>query len=138
MKLAPIVDRLKAEGFGRVHAIRELADLQNAPERLPACFVLPESEDASPNQMSGIHDQLAQRIFGVVIMMDGAARNDDRIADDLSEQEARVIDALAGWTHPEASRACDYVGGRLLSVGGRTVSWVVRFRTARRIRKVPS
>jgi len=34
--------------------------------------------------------------------------------------------------------ACDYAGARMLTVSGSTLAWMVRFRTGRLIRKVPS
>lgn len=135
MKLAPIIARLKEAGARRVEGALELAALKAAPGQLPAHFVVPIGEDAAANRLSGGHDQAATRTFGIVILAE-AGRSDERTVDALTELEERVIQALTGWTHPEASRACDYAGGRMLSVSGTTLAWLVSFRTGRHIRKV--
>jgi hypothetical protein len=135
MKLSPIVERLKGAGLRRVYGALELAGLEKQPGSLPQYFVVPEGSDASPNDSTGIHAQLVTSTFMVVAMIDGAARREDSVSEGIADQEQLLIDALAGWTPAEASRACDFAGARLLSVGGSTVSWGVRFRTARRIRK---
>ena len=138
MRLSPVVDQLKQAGLKRVYGALELAGLEKAPGQLPAYFVVPEGEDAAPNTLVGAHDQAAGFRFGVVIIFDGAARNDERVSEQISEQSDRVIHALIGWTHPDASRACDYAGARMLtlSASGRTLAWMASFRTARHIRKV--
>jgi hypothetical protein len=133
VKLAPIVAQLEAAGLKRVQGALELAALKTSPAMLPAFFVVPMGEDAAANRLSGVHDQATTRTFGVVIIVEG--RSAERSSDLLADLEARVLQALAGWTHPEASRPCDYASGRMLSVSGSTVSWLVSFRTGRHIRK---
>ena len=135
MRQQPIVEQLKQGGFARVYGALELAGLKDRPERLPALFVVPEGKSATPNRTTGAHDQLESVNFGVVLVLDGTGRREDQVSDELAEQEAKVIDALTGWTHPDASRACDYAGGQMVSADRHTVSWMVRFITARRIRK---
>lgn len=134
MKQKPIVDRLKEAGCKRVYGALEFAGLKDRPDHLPAFFVVPEGWTATPNQLAGAHDQRTSESFGVVIMLHEAPRRDDAVSEELETEERRVIDALAGWTHPDASRACDAAGGRLLSVSGSTLSWMVSFRTSRHIR----
>lgn len=138
MKLSPIVARLKAAGFKRVYGALELANLAKAPATLPAFFVVPDRWSADPNKMTGVHQQRTSEDFGVVIMLNGSALQDDRISDEIEEHQEKVLDALLGWTPPGASRACDAVGGRMLSVAGHTLSWMVSFRTGSQIRKEPS
>jgi hypothetical protein len=138
MRLVPIVERLKACGIQRPQGVLELISLAAPPSRLPAHFVVPDTESASPNQLTGAaHSQRTSIQFGVVIMMQGGA-NQDRTSDLLFEAETKVIDALLGWIHPDAAdgKACDYAGARMLSVSGSTLSWMVSFRTGRLIRKV--
>jgi len=135
MKLSPIVDRLKGAGFKRVYGALEFATLKDIPGALPQFFVVPEGSDAAPSDTSGVHDQRVQGGFMVVMLLEGTSRREDAVSDELEEQERAVIDAIAGWQHPQATRACDFVGGRLLSVNGSTLSWGVRFRTGWRIRK---
>lgn len=134
MRLVPVIDRLKACGFKRVEGALEFAALDKAPTHYPAFFVLPQQEDANPNKMSGVHDQAATFSFGVVIMV-GARASVGSASDELSELEEKVIDALAGWTPPEATRPCDYSAGRMLTVSASTVAWLVTFKTGRHIRK---
>lgn len=137
MRLAPIVERLKAKGLKRVYGALELAALSSAPAALPAFFVVPEQWSAEPNRMSGVHHQATADQFGVVIMLKGAQLREEQVSEELAELEDQVVDALAGWTHPDAAKACDAAGGRMLSVSGNTLSWMVSFRTGRTIRKVP-
>lgn len=134
MKLAPIIKRLKEVGLRRVEGALELAALKTAPAQLPAHFVVPIGEDANPSRHVGVHDQATTRTFGVVTLIQ-AGGSDERATDQLTELEEAVIGALAGWTHPEASRPCDYAGGRMLSVSGHTVAWLSSFRSGRHIRK---
>jgi hypothetical protein len=138
MKLSPIVERLKGAGLKRVYGALELAGLDKQPGILPQYFVVPEGSEAAPNDMAGIHDQRVTSAFMVVAMVEASARREDAVSEAIAEQEALIIAALAGWTLPSATRPCDFAGSRLLSVGGHMVSWGVRFRTASRIRKVPS
>ncbi len=138
MRLSPIVERLKAAGFKRVYGALELAGLEKQPGILPQFFVVPEGSDAAPSTTVGVHDQSVTGGFMVVAMIEAAARREDAVSEAIDEEERALIGALAGWAPPDASRACDFVGARLLSVGGSTVSWGVRFRTAWRIRKAIS
>lgn len=137
MRLTPIVERLKEQGFKRAQGVLELISLK-APPILPAYFAVPDTETAGPNRLTGGHSQLTEQRFGVVIMMEGAGANQDRTSDQLHEEEQKVIQAILGWVHPDAAEGvgCDYAGARLLSVSGSTLSWMVSFRTKRLIRKV--
>jgi hypothetical protein len=136
MKIAPIVERLKEQGLKRVHGVLELMALKTTPI-LPAFYVVPDGETAGPNRLDGgAHSQKTEFRFGVVIMIEGAAANQDRASDQLAGLQDEVIAALLGWTHPEGALGCDYVGARMLSVSGSTLSWMVSFRTGRLIRKV--
>lgn len=136
MRLKPFVDRLKAERFSNVFGVLEFVAL-TAPPAGTSFYVVPESEDARPNNLvgSGALDQQVAATFMVVIVMPGTARNPDAVSDALEEAKQRVITVIAGWTHPDASRACELAGGRLLSASGSTVAWGVMFRTAWRLRK---
>ena len=137
MRLGEIVHQLKAGGLKRVYGAQELAALATAPAQLPAQFVIPLGEEASPSRHQGVHHQAVATTFGVVTLVSGASRSEDRIAEELAEQRELVEAALAGWQPPGASRACDYAGGRTVSVSGTTLGWLDSFRTGRQIRKVP-
>jgi hypothetical protein len=135
MRLNPVVDRLKGAGVARVQGVLELMALKSVPI-LPAHYVVPDSETAGPNRLTGAHSQKTEIRFGVVIMIEGAAANQGKASDQLAEMEDKIIDALLGWVHPDADLGCDYAGARMLSVSGSTLSWMVSFRTGRLIRKV--
>src|SRR5205085_11154621 len=102
MRLTPIADRLKGQGFKRVQGVLELISLKGPPH-LPAYYVVPDNEVAEPNKLVGGHSQRTEYRFGVVIMMEGAAANQDRTSDQLHEEELKVINALLGWIHPDAA-----------------------------------
>jgi hypothetical protein len=133
---APIVDRLEARGCKKVEGLIEFAGLKNAPAISPAYFVIP-ARDAAPrdSDQTGIHDQRVQAQFRVVIVVKPAVRVEGGISRQLEEEERRVIDALIGWTHPDAAGPVNYAGGSLLSADGWGVAWAVDFRTAWRLRK---
>lgn len=134
MRLAPIVQQLKDAGLVRVYGVLELAGMKAHPGRLPAYFVVPEGWRAGENRMVGVHDQNVAETFAVVLLIEAAAMREDGVAEQLQEEERRVIEALVAWTHPDASRACEALAGQLLSVDGHVVSWKVSFRTGRHIR----
>lgn len=135
LALAPIVDQLKPAGFRNVAGILEFSKLTVAPRALPALFVVPIAETARANVNVGGRDQAIDVSFAVMLMLDGAGIHQAGVSDELKVQTGRVIDALVGWTHPEASRACDYAGGRLASADGSTVVWDLRFTARHHLRK---
>lgn len=139
MRLAPVIDRLKAKRLKRVYGALELAGLDKEPgaTQLPAYFVIPDGWSASPNRTTGVHDQLVSEDFGVVILMAGAPLREGQTSDALHEAELAVIAALAGWTHPDATRACEASRARMVSVSRNTLGWFVGFSTGRRIRLTP-
>jgi len=137
MKFGPIVARLKEKGAKRVYGALELAQLDKSAPQLPAHFVVPDRFSAGGNRHQGIHHQPISEEFGVVILVQARNLREDLVSDELADLEEVVIDALVGWVPPGCSRACDLVGGRLLSVSGHTVGWLVSFRTGRELRKVP-
>jgi hypothetical protein len=137
MKLTPTVERLRSEGCQNVSGALELAGLQ-APPQLPAHFVVPQGENAAPNTRQGVHHQEVETTIGVVVMVRGVARREELVSEELGELLDKAIDAVIGWAHPEAAEAFSYSGGRLLSVSGQTLSWLLTFTTKRQIRKALS
>lgn len=137
MKLAPTVARLRDGGCRNVAGTLEMIGLK-APPQLPAHFVVDQGESASPNRHQGVHHQEVATTIGVVVIMNGTARRGDSVSEELGEHIDRVIDLLVGWTAPEAAGPFNYAGGRLLSVNGQTLSWLLTFTTTRHIRKAPS
>lgn len=135
MRLQPFVDRLKGAGLPHVYGVMEFAGLKAAPAG-QSFYVVPEREAASPNTLAGQHaiDQKVDQAFMVVIVLPAAARRAEAISEALEDAVQAVIRAVAGWTHPDASRACELAGGRLLSADGSMMAWGVTFRTAWRLR----
>jgi hypothetical protein len=138
MRTAPIVAKLKEAGCGRVSGGLEMAGVLREPGNLPALYVCPLGEDAAPNRHQGVHDQAVSADFGVVILVAVASRREEAVSDDLAELEEKVIHALIGWAPAEGWSACGYTGGRILSVSGSSLAWLVSFKTGFHIRKVPS
>ena len=131
----PIIDQLGAAGFQSVEGVIEWAGLKGAPAHSPALFVIPARETAGANQLVGVHDQRVIAQFRVVIVLKPSARVKGKPNAQLEDEEARVIDAIAGWKHPQTTGGAEYAGGQLLSADGWGVAWAVDFRTAWRLRK---
>jgi len=135
LALTPIVERLRGAGMRQVEGVLEFTTQTVEPRQLPARFVVPVSESAAGNSVDVGRDQAIDVSFSVFVVVDGARRNQAGIAEELKAEEDKVCEALVGWTHPAASRACSYAGGRLASVSGSTVTWEVRLRTRYHERK---
>jgi hypothetical protein len=132
----PIVDHLTDyAGFKTVSGLLEWAGLTEAPRAVPALFVVPQGDSALPNRMSGVIDQKVDETFGIIVVVEGQKRTGHAIDDSLKRDVDRVIDALVGWTHPEASRPTEYGGGRLISTDGYRVAWLITFKASSHIRK---
>lgn len=134
LAVTPIVDRLKASGLAPVEGLLELKAMTAPPARLPAYFVVPATETAAPNQLIGARDQKVTGGFSVIVVLAGARRK-ETVNEELKEATGAVIDALAGWQHPDASAPTDYAGGRLMSGAGTTVEWEVRFSARYHLRR---
>ena len=135
LRLTPIVQQLRQAGAKSVEGLLEFSKQATAPRLLPAYFVVPTKEGAQPNRLSGARDQKVDVGFSVIIVLEGRQRRPDLVAEDLSEAINFVVDALVGWTHPEASAPVDYAGGELLSADGTTVEWRVGLTARYHLRK---
>lgn len=133
--LAPICAQLTEGGCKRVGGLIEFAAQREKPPILPAFFVVPTEDQAAPNRMSGGRDQKVTDDFSVFVVLDANARRIEAIAEDLKLECTRVVDAITGWKHPEASGATDYAGGRLVDASGGQVTWRLRFSTSHHLRK---
>lgn len=138
MKLAPIIAQLRPLGFKTLGGAMEFAALRTAPGRLPAAYVVPESDDAAANRYaSGAVDQRVTETWSIVVVLDAARRaGAEAISEELEDWRQAICAALIGWTHPEASNVTEYAGGRLLSADGTTLAWALRFRAPYHLRKV--
>ncbi|UIJ46902.1 hypothetical protein LZK98_08160 [Sphingomonas cannabina] len=139
LALSPVVEQLKQGGYRNVEGLLEFADLREAPRAMPYLAVVPISEDAEGNKLSGRRDQLVYAGLSIMIVLDASRRHTAGIAEDVKTETDRVKDIVVGWTHPEASRPFDYRGGRLVqrlsSAGGSAVVWEVRVMAPYHLRK---
>lgn len=135
---APTIARLTGAGFRKVAGALEFAGLKTAPAHSPALFVISDRESATESERVGVHDQRVTELVRIVIVLKPNARVEGAASDEVKEVTDRVIDALVGWQHPDAASPFNYAGGRLLSADGWGVAWAADFRTAWRLRKVPS
>ncbi len=134
--LGAVADRLTSAKVPRVLGVLEYSALTSAPPLLPAHYVTPIDEDATPNRMAGgIIDQRVTNRFQVIIVVAANAARAERPSDELTLLIGKTKDLLIGWTIPGTSTPIEYAGGRLLSAGGREAVWAVRFRTAYHERK---
>ncbi len=133
--LAPIIERVKAAGYGHVEGLFEFAQLKSAPRNLPAVFVIPNRTDPQGSPRIGAYDQKVTFGFSVVIVMAMPGRDPSAASERLRHELRRIVDALFGWKHPEATSGCFLAGGRLLDLDAATVSWAQDFTTHTRERK---
>lgn len=138
MKIKPILAHLDGLGFVSSGGALEFAGLRKVPGRLPALYVVPESDSAAPNRYgAGAVDQKVTAAFSVVIILSAVVRaGAAEISDEFEDKRAAVIQRLLGWTHPDCSGPVDYQGGRLLSADGTAFTWALRFSASYHIRKV--
>lgn len=129
MKLAqqPIVDALRASGARNVEGVIEFARQVEAPRALPAYFVVPLRESASPNAYATARDQRVEASWGIAVVVAGDGRRREQVAEDLQAACTLATRALIGWTHPAAAGPTDYAGGELISTAGGVVTWLLRF-----------
>ena len=138
MRLAPIIERLEPVGLRLVEGAVEFAGLSSAPTRLPAAYVVPQSDDAAPNRLGTYAiDQRVTATIAVVLVLDAARRGGGgAVSDELEDWSERIRDRLIGWKHPDADTGFEYAGGQLLSADGTALAWALRFKSARHVRKV--
>jgi len=134
IRLKNVVARLAEAGLPRVLGVLEYSALENAPPQLPALFVVPVNDEATPNRMAGIIDQRVTLNFQVIIVIQATAARVSRPSEDLDVLVELVRAELLGWMIPGAAMPTEYAGGRLLSAGGREAVWGSRFRTAYHLR----
>jgi len=138
MRLQPIIDQLSDLGLVKIEGALEFAALAKLPGRLPAAFVVPQSETAEPNRYaSGAVDQKVTETWAVMLMLDASRRaGATKISEELQEWRDRILGKLVGWKHPDASDVATYAGGAFVSVDGTTLTWSMGFRAPYHIRKV--
>lgn len=135
MRVQPIINRLDALGFKTLGGAMEYADLKQVPGRLPAAFVVPQNKSAAPSARMGVVDQKVTALFAVVLVLPSTREGNRLVSTLLEDFERAVVDALVGWTHPDASLPTEFADAAVLSVDGTSFTWAIRFRTSYHIRK---
>jgi hypothetical protein len=142
ISLAPILEQLdgRIQGIAHVRGLRNLAALQSTGGAMPAVYVGPESETASPSRLvTNAHHQQIDCIFFVVLVVGASTSNMAAEVDQIKSFSDAIEEKLIGWVHPDSGAnnvQTEYLGGRLLSVSTGQVQWLMRFKTTRTFRKV--
>lgn len=137
IRLLPIIEQLKAAGYPNTEGLMEFAGLTGAPRVPVALFVVPDTERAQPNRMSGVTDQKVEHAVTIVLVLKAEARRPGDVSDALADHAKGICDAMLGWKHPDASGRWEYVAGRLGSVDGPSISWFMSFRASYHLRSKP-
>lgn len=133
--LAATRDRLESIGkFASVSDVVDAAEAMDSGTRTPACFVAVSRETASPNRTQGVHDQAVEVQLSVLFVV-ASQRADGRRVDAVEELRLPVIQSLAGWTPPGASKALDYDGFRIVRMAAGHIWCECSFRTGWRLRQ---
>lgn len=127
ISLMPIVERLRQGGYPVCEGVMEFAGLQEAPRAPVSLYVVPQSDRAQANTVSGATDQKVVHQIAVVLVLKVAQRLPGAVSDELAEHGRKICDILMPWKHPDASRRWEYAGGDLTSVDGRSIAWSFGF-----------
>jgi len=123
-----VVDRIQAQcaSFRGV----DLASSAATPPAYPWGWVLPVSDDADDNELLGAHTQRGRETIAIDVQIKGAGRSSvgSGVADARTTLVNELIDALAGWQHPDAAIPFNYAGGRLVGYEPGFVTWRAQFR----------
>ncbi len=96
IRLAPIVDQLKAGGFASVEGLLEFAALTAPPRAEEALFVVPQNERAEPNRLSGVVDQKVAHVVSIVLVLKSAARRPGDVSEQLADCVKRICTVMLG------------------------------------------
>lgn len=133
LALATLAGRIDAEaaGFATVTGLADLVAASGIVKRLPACYVAPGQETASPDPMIGRSSQRVVETFGVwVAVSSGASATGGAAQAVLKTLVDALRAALVGW-QPGAG----YTPIELVSAGpiqwddGQTLFWPEIYRT---------
>ena len=135
MRVQPIIERLSGIGLVTIGGALEYAALTKIPGRLPAAFVVPQNKSAAESRRAGVVDQKIAMLFAVVIILPMPRSGAASAATDLEEMEAKILERMIGWTHPDADRETQFADASMLSADGTGLAWGMRFRTSYHFRK---
>jgi hypothetical protein len=127
MDLSFVIDRLKAQA-PLLKVVGGAADMEAARPSavlIPAAFVVPLADSVTLNPLTGVHAEVEQWEFGVVLAV--ANLRDARGAaalTTLAPIRAQVRAALSGWVpDPATGEAVAKKSGRLLRMDGDARLW---------------
>lgn len=136
MNLQSVVDRIKAQcpGFKVVGGAAEFDIALQAAPAAPACYVIPQREDAEPSPATAFILQTVTVEFGIVYAVRNAksSAGQEGIAD-LETLRASVRTALMGWQPITATKPITFAGATLLDFQPGLMWWQDGFTTAHRI-----
>lgn len=96
ISLLPTVDKLRSGGYANVEAVMEFVGLSSVPRALPALFVVPQNELASPNRMTGVIDQRVVHALAIVLVLGVTSRRPGDVSDELTTQVRKIHALMLG------------------------------------------
>ncbi len=139
MLIAPIIAQVQTVTVLKsVEGVVEFALAQQSLKGVPAAFVVPLMDSATPNRMlSGAVEQRVAERFGVILAVSNVRDQRGQAAnEDLEGVRKSVIAALLGWQPAAGYDPVEYGGGRMLSLINPVLWWQLEFTTAYIERKV--
>jgi hypothetical protein len=140
MNAPELIDRLKSQCPALKH-VAGAADFATAEKlvrhQLPAAFVIPLVEEATPNAYAtmAVSQRVTQR-FGVILAVSNLRDLGGEAAiNDLTNLRPSVLTALLGWQPDAGSDLVEFAGGRLLTLSEQVLWWQDDYRSAITIRK---
>jgi len=126
---APVLKRI-AEAMDIASAMDDLKTV------VPAAYILPLRDPASPNALANAVSQSVTSTFGVLLavknLRDAAG---EKARAELTPLRSDVCDALLNWQPGAEYAPCEFGGGRLMQMTDRVLWWLDEYRTSFEIRK---
>lgn len=136
--LQAVIARLTAAnlGYRSIAPLESLADLPTQAHAFPAAFVIPATENFTPEQEGGgvliVRNEVEFDVVTIVL----AAKTPGLRQSEMAALAGAVVTELLGFT-PDSDvwRPMVPVASRLLGIEGGRASWITRFRSVCRLRK---
>jgi len=135
--LTTIATRLQAAvpEFARVAGVADLAAARNGVIKLPAAYIMPGSETASPNKMIGGHSQEVTERFTILIVAKNVSDQSGMAAQaELFDLSRKVRDALLGWQPTTEHSPVNLAGAGPLELANQMLYWPEGFQVSTTIR----
>lgn len=141
MNLDAIREMLAGGSFAAISDAMEMAQIAKQPNlRLPACYVLPDTETAADEGPSGsyLFEQTLSSTFAVVMLIGSDKARKGVAADQIALLEDEVIARLHGKQPAGFDSPLGIVDLSTADITASYVVRVIRFRARRRIRTIRS